>query len=233
MGHAGAIISGLLHGLDQHSAELRGAPAHRHVGSLQRLDLGLRRALPSGNDGAGVAHPAARGSGDAGDKGNHRLGVGACVVLLKEISGCFLSGTTDLANHDYSLGVGIPNKDVETVDKVCSVERVSADPHAERLSQANLSSLVNSLVGESTGSGDDTNTTFLVNVTRHYTNLARVRGDDTGTVGSDQPGLALPGESVLHLDHVLLGNTLGDADDQRYFGLQCFYYGGSGPWWWP
>ena len=31
-----------------------------------------------------------------------------------------------------------PNKDVETVDEVCSVERVSADPHTESLSQANL-----------------------------------------------------------------------------------------------
>merc|ERR1719402_307990 len=186
MGHAGAIISGLLHRLDQHGAELGGAPAHGHVGRLQRLDLGLRRALPSGDDGAGVTHPAARGSGDAGDEGNHRLGVGACVVLLKKISGCFLSGTTDLANHDYSLGVGIPNKDVETVDEVCSVERVSSDPHTERLSQANLSSLVNSLVGESTGSGDDTNTTFLVNVTGHYTNLALFWRNDTGAVWPDQ-----------------------------------------------
>ena len=54
------------------------------------------------------------------------------------------------------------------------------------------------------------------------------RSDDSGTVGPDQPGFTLSRESVLHADHILLGDSLGDANDQRDLGFDGLENGRSG-----
>lgn len=89
------------------------------------------------------------------------------------------------------------------------------------------------LVSESTGSRNDSYTSLLVDVARHDTNLALfsircyidvdkeftkrpthlTRSNDSRAVGANQPGLGLPDEPVFHLHHVLLRDTLGDADN--------------------
>jgi hypothetical protein len=40
------------------------------------------------------------------------------------------------------------------------------------------------------------------------------RSDDTGAVGANQSGLALCLENVGDADHVVLGNTLSNADNE-------------------
>ena len=55
-----------------------------------------------------------------------------------------------------------------------------------------------------------------------------IRGDDSRTVGSDQPGLVLPEQCVLDLDHVHLGDALGDAHDERHLGLDGLHDGSGG-----
>ena len=57
-----------------------------------------------------------------------------------------------------------------------------------------------------------------MDVAGHDADLAFVRRDDTGAVGSDQPRLRAR-KRALHLDHVEHRNALGDADDQRQFGV--------------
>lgn len=59
----------------------------------------------------------------------------------------------------------------------------------------------------------------LVDVSGHDSDLALSRADDSGAVGSNQAGLVLGEEGLLDLDHVLLGNTLGDAHGEGDLGL--------------
>ena len=47
----------------------------------------------------------------------------------------------------------------------------------------------------------------LVDVAWHDADLAGSGGDDAGAIGADQARLALAEQRVLHLDHVLLGDT--------------------------
>ncbi len=61
--------------------------------------------------------------------------------------------------------------------------------------------------------------------------LYPVGSNDARAVGSDEPGLALSDEGVLDLDHVDLGDALGDADDQRHLILHGLHDGGTGKWW--
>ena len=51
-------------------------------------------------------------------------------------------------------------------------------------------------------------------MTRHDTDLALTRLNDTRAVRSDETGGVLLNESVLNQDHVLLRDTFGDANDE-------------------
>lgn len=63
------------------------------------------------------------------------------------------------------------------------------------------------LIGKCSRSGDHANHTLLVDSSGHDADLALFWSDDAGAVGTDQPGLALSRESVLHADHVLGNNV--------------------------
>ena len=80
----------------------------------QRVHLGLGRALGARDDGAGVAHLAARGGGDPGDVGGHRLGH----VLGDEGGRPLLLGAADLADHHDRLGLGVGLERRQAVDEV-------------------------------------------------------------------------------------------------------------------
>ena len=85
---------------------------------------------------------------------------------------------------------------------------------------------MNSLVGQSTGTADNTDDTLLVDMTGHNTDLALAGGNDARAVGADKAGLALSDQGVLHLHHVLLRDALGDAHNQGDLGLECLEDGG-------
>ena len=68
------------------------------------------------------------------------------------------------------------NENFETVDEVGSVEGVAADTDAQGLAEADLGALVHSLVGQSSGPGDDADAALLVDVAGHDSNLALESG---------------------------------------------------------
>lgn len=55
---------------------------------------------------------------------------------------------------------------------------------------------------------------------------------DSGTVGSNQPGLFLGQQGMLYFHHVVLRNAFGDADNQWHFGFDCLKnrFGSPGRW---
>ena len=185
--------------------------------ALKRGDLGVGITLTTADNGTSVAHSPAWWRGDTGNEADNGL-VGR-VVLLQEVGGILLSGTTNLANHDDTVSLLVLEEDVQAVDEVGSREWVTTNTNDERLTKAGLGGLVDGFVGESSGTGDDTDAAALVDESRHDTNLAlalvkseSIRpcscvlktygSDDTRAVGADHAGLVLSLEHVRDTDHV-------------------------------
>lgn len=199
-----------------------------HTSGLQSSNLGASTTLTTGNNGTGVAHTTARRSRDTSNERGDGLGNSAGqVVLLEEISSILLGGTTNLTNHNDSVGLLIFQKDLEGINKVGAREGVTANTDNQRLAQANVGGLVDGLVGQGTGSRHNTNAATLVDGRGHDTDLALLGSNDTGTVGTNKSGLALGLQSVHNANHVVLGNTLSDADNQRDLGLNALHDGSS------
>ena len=156
-------------------AERRRAALNNDTGRLEGGDLAVCATLAAGDDGTGVTHAPAGRSGDTGDEGNDGLLL-LPVGLLEELGGVLLGGTTDLADHDDTVGLGVLEEDLKAVDEVGAAEGVTADTDDERLAKAGLGGLVDGLVGEGAGTGDDTDTTALVNETGHDADLALTLG---------------------------------------------------------
>jgi len=152
-------------------AERRRAALNNDAGRLERGDLAVRTTLAAGNDGTSVAHTPTGRRRDTGDERDNGLLL-LLVGLTEEVRGILLGGTTDLTDHDDTVGLGVLEEDLEAVDEVGAAEGVTADTDDERLTETGLGGLVDGLVGEGTGTGDDTDATALVDETGHDTNLA-------------------------------------------------------------
>ena len=191
--------------------------------ALKASNLGRSITLATSNDGTGVTHSAARRSRLASDETNNRQ---VAVVIFREpLGSLLLSFTADLTNHNDTLSLRIIDELGEHIDEVGAVERITTNADNGRLAEVVLGSLVDSLVGESTGARDDTNLSLLMNVARHDTNLAFAGLDDTGAVRANQSRLVLRSHDGLHLDHVEGGDTLSDAHDEVHLGLDGFQDG--------
>lgn len=151
-------------------AQRRRAALDDDTSILESSDLGVSTTLTTADDGTGVAHAAAGGSTDTSDEGNGGLVVD--VVGLQELGGVLLSRTTDLTDHDDTISLGVLQEDLQAVDEVGAGEGVTTDTNDERLTKTGLGGLVDGLVGQGTGTRDDTDTTPLVDETRHDTDLA-------------------------------------------------------------
>ena len=154
-----------------------------------------------------MTHPPAWGSCDSSNEGNNWLPVLSGVVLYQVFSCLLFSLTTNLTDHDDTRGLGVVEEDLKTVNEVGSIERISPNANTKSLAQTHSTGLVHSLVCESARPADHPYAPLLVDVPGHDTNLASSRGNNSGTVGAYEARLALPQEGVLHLDHVLLGDT--------------------------
>lgn len=132
-------------------------------------DLGVGTTLTTADDGTGVTHAAAGGSGDTGNEGDSGLVVD--VVGLEVLGGILLGGTTNLTDHDDTVGLGVLEEDLEAVDEAGAGEGVTTDTDNKGLTKAGHGSLVDGLVGQGTGAGDDTDTTALVDEAGHDTDL--------------------------------------------------------------
>ena len=58
------------------------------------------------------------------------------VVFDQVVSSLLLSLSSDLTDHDDSLGVLVGKEQLEAVDEVCSIEGISADSDTQRLAEA-------------------------------------------------------------------------------------------------
>ena len=139
-------------------------------GILESGDLGVGTTLTTADNGTGVTHTAAGGSADTGNEADGGLVVD--VVGLEELGGVLFGATTDLTDHDDTVGLGVLEENLEAVDEVGTGEGVTTDTNDEGLTEAGLGGLVHGLVGKSTGTGDNTNTATLVDESGHDTDLA-------------------------------------------------------------
>ena len=112
---------------------------------LESSNLGVGTTLTTADDGTGVTHAAAGGSANTSNEGNGGLVVD--VVGLEELGGVLLGRTTDLTDHDDTVGLGVLEEDLQAVDEVGAGEGVTADTDDERLAKAGLGGLVDGLVG--------------------------------------------------------------------------------------
>ena len=156
---------------------------------LKGSDLVSCTTFASSDDGASVTHAAARRSSLASDEADD--GQVAVVVCFEPLGSLFLCLTADLTNHDDTLSLGIVNELSEHVNEVCSVKRITADTDDSGLAKALGRGLIDSLVGQSTRAGDDTDLALGVDVTRHDSNLALARLNNARAVGSNESSLVL------------------------------------------
>src|SRR5690606_38933991 len=146
---------------------------------FQRRVLVLGAALAAADDGAGVAHAFARRRGEARNVAYHRLGH----VGLDVPGSLFLGGAADLAHHDDALGLRVGLEQLQAVDEGHAVDRVTADAHAGALAEANVGGLLDRLIGQRAGAGDDADGARHVDVARHDADLALTRRNDARAVG--------------------------------------------------
>ena len=156
-----------------------------------------------------VSHSASWWSRDTSDEADNWLA--SSVVLLQEIGSLFLSRSSDLSNHDNTIGLTILEEDSQAVDKVGSGEWVTANADDERLTETALRGLVNGFVGKGSGARDDANAAAFVDESWHDTDLALAWGDDTWAVRADEAGPVLGLQDVGDADHVVLWDTLGNT----------------------
>src|SRR5688572_27414493 len=111
----------------QRRSKLRWAWGDGNSSRLHRRDLRFRVALAARDDGAGMAHAAARRRGAAGDEADGRLFAPALGLIGEELRGILLGAAADLANHDDALGLVVGQEHLEHVDEFGALDRVAAD----------------------------------------------------------------------------------------------------------
>ncbi len=126
-----------------------------------------------------MTHALALGRGLTADEPRH----GLLHVQLDEFRGLLLGVAADLADHDDPLRLGIFLEQPQHVDELHALHGVAADADARRLTEAELSELVNRLVGQRAAARDDADRALLVDVAGHDADLALVRRDDPGQFG--------------------------------------------------
>lgn len=98
-----------------------------------------------------------------------------------------------------TLGIRVLEEELDDINMFCAGERVTANADAKRLSEADVSCLRDSLVGESSRTGHNADLAWLVNVSGLNTHLAPQRVDDTRAVRSDEARFRLALECIHNL----------------------------------
>lgn len=202
-----------------------GASNYARVCGFQSGDLVSSGSLASRNNSSGMAHSSARWCGDTRNEGDNRL---LNAVVFEEMCGLLFSLSANLADHNDTLCFLVVEKHVKTVDEIGSVEGIAANSNANALPQANLSGLIDGLVGEGSRSRHDADGASLVNVAGHDANLTLLRFNNARTVGADESGGGGVIQEGLDADHIALGDSLGDGDDEGHFGANGLFNGGGG-----
>src|SRR5262249_25292200 len=132
----------------------------RHLDSccFQGLHFFRGRAFAARDNGAGVAHTAARRGGLAGDKTDDWL----FHVRFYEFGGGFFGVAADFADHDHGFRFGVAIEQVEGIHECGADDRVASNADGGGLPDAALRELVDRFVGEGARAGDDPNISLLV-----------------------------------------------------------------------
>ena len=77
-------------------------------------------------------------------------------MRLDEVGSLLFGLPSNLSNHNDTLRLRIREEDFETIDEVGSVEWISSNTNAQRLPESDRGRLVDSLIGQSSRSRDDT-----------------------------------------------------------------------------
>src|ERR1700678_3561513 len=170
-----------------------------------------------------MAHALSRRRCDAGDESDH----GFFHIVLYPACAGFLVVAADFADHDHGVGFRVFIEHAHDINMLQAVDRIAADAHARRLSEAEFHQLADGLVGERTGARHHADAPLLVDVAGHDADLDLIRCDHSRTVRSDEQGL-LAAHSIAGGDHVAHRHALGDADDQIEFGVDRLIDGGGG-----
>src|ERR1700688_3295270 len=127
-------------------------------GCGERLHFVGRGALAAGDDRARMAHAASRGCGLAGDEADHRL----LDVSLDVGGGRFFRGASDFTDQDDGLSFRVLIEQFERVDVGGSNDGIAADADRRRLADPALGELIDSLVSEGPGAGNNAYAALLV-----------------------------------------------------------------------
>src|SRR6266852_741188 len=177
-------------------------------------------ALASADDGAGVAHAAARRSGLPGDETDDRF----FYVDLDPFGGAFFGVATDFADQNDGVSVGIFVEHFDGIEKRRADDGIAADADASGLADAEFGELVHGFIGQRAAAADDADVSLLVDAPGHNADFAFAGRDYTGTIRSNEATLG-SSENIGDTDHVQRGNAFGDADDERHLRVGGFENG--------
>ena len=146
---------------------------------------------------------------EAGDVGDDRLRH----LRLDEGGGLLLLVATDLAHHDHLLGLRVGLEQREHLEERRADDRIAADPDDRRVPEPELRELVPDLVGQRPRARHEPYRPLAEDLGRNDPDVGLPRGQRSGAVRPDQAHVAALDERV-ETEHLVRGNTLGDADDR-------------------
>src|SRR5690606_30667297 len=187
--------------------------------SFHDFELGIGCVRAAGDQGTCVTHTLSRRRRNTSDKSDNRL----LHVVLRPLGSVDLVRTTDFADHDDGVGIGVFVEHLQDVDVLEAVDGIATDTNGGRLTQAQLGQLGNSFVREGARTADDTDATLARDVTGHDADLELVGSNKAWAVRAKQKRLLVLGtHAVAHFEHVANGNSLGNADDQAQVSVDGF-----------
>ena len=146
---AGSLLSVRAAYLEHLRTNLSGAVGDNDTCSLESLDLIGSGALATSNDSTRMTHATSRRGRTTCDESDNRLGVLRCLVVpLKILGSLLLHGPTNFTNDNNTVGVGVLEEDLDDIDVLGAGEGVTTDSDAQGLTQADVSSLCDGLIGK-------------------------------------------------------------------------------------
>src|SRR5262249_14905972 len=122
-----------------------------------------------------------------------------------------LGAPTDLADHDDAFGLRIVLEHAQHIDETGAVDRVTADPDAGGLADANLRQLMDCLVRQRPAARHHADRAGLVDIAGHDADLTFTRSNHSRTVRADEAGV-FAAEITFDPHHIQDRNAFGDAN---------------------
>lgn len=177
-----------------------------------------------------MSHSSFRGSSDSSNEsGNWQVSL---IIFLQPISGHLFLFSSDFSDHENGLSFWVIRESLQDVNEVGSVEWISTDSDNGRLSQSSKGGLIDGLISQSTGSGNDSDFSLLMNISGHNSDFTFIWLNNSWAVRSNNSGVSLGSQSVLDSDHFVLWDTVSDDNDQINLGLDGLDDGSRSEWGW-